>query len=419
MYGKIILGITIFLLLSSFSNGQITCKFVGSGDWSDPNNWFNGLVPSSPLSNSDSIIITSGSQASLNVNFLNRGVILIESGASLDLQSHISLTNEKLLINNGTFIKNGGDLVNELTVSGVGTFVGNYQFPPSSVIKPGNDTTGILTFDGNLTTSGSVYFDITGPGSINEGTPGDDYDVLVVSDTLSINCLVFINFRDSIPEVGEEYCIFDYQNRVGFFMFFNVLPEGIFVQLDYNTGCIIVLSQILPVEFLSFEVTKIGTTSHLKWITAAEINNMGFEIQRSASGIKWDNIGFVEAKGEGFIYHFVDKNPLIGSSFYRLKQIDHSGNFSHSYIIAVTHTNIDKDFVLFPNPATSEIRIIYDSNELDSWEIEIMDISGRLFKKIPLGNDKILSVEDLQPGKYFMKLNSNNQLVKVFRFLKI
>jgi hypothetical protein len=88
----------------------------------------------------------------------------------------------------------------------------------------------------------------------------------------------------------------------------------------------------LPVELSSFNAVQIGSTVLLKWRTETEINNFGFDLERTnepnGSVQHWNNIGFVSGSGNSNSpkdYSFTD-NPAIGSKYYyRLKQIDSDG----------------------------------------------------------------------------------------------
>ena len=76
---------------------------------------------------------------------------------------------------------------------------------------------------------------------------------------------------------------------------------------------------------------------HLKWTTATETNNRGFEIQRSNNG-EFATIGFVKGSGttsEVHSYSFVDKKVEVGKYSYRIKQTDLNGQFSYSNVIEV------------------------------------------------------------------------------------
>jgi len=119
------------------------------------------------------------------------------------------------------------------------------------------------------------------------------------------------------------------------------------------------ISSVVPVELSSFTANNVDGEIVLKWQTATETNNMGFEIERSEksneNGQKeWGRIGFVEGKGtttETQSYFFKDK-PEPGIYNYRLKQVDFGGSYSYS-----SEAEIDisgpKEFALmqnYPNP---------------------------------------------------------------------
>jgi hypothetical protein len=90
----------------------------------------------------------------------------------------------------------------------------------------------------------------------------------------------------------------------------------------------------LPIQLSSFQASSVNGSADVKltWTTASEINNYGFFIQRSAS----PSSGFADLPG-GFVagsgtslsarqYAWVDKNPPLGTNYYRLKQVDLDGS---------------------------------------------------------------------------------------------
>lgn len=101
----------------------------------------------------------------------------------------------------------------------------------------------------------------------------------------------------------------------------------------------------LPVEYLTFTGKLIDKSVELNWVTATEINNNGFELERSQNGIDFERIAWILGSGNSsFIkeYNFIDFEPYIGINYYRLKQIDYDGKFEYSKIISVRVSN--KDF---------------------------------------------------------------------------
>jgi hypothetical protein len=91
----------------------------------------------------------------------------------------------------------------------------------------------------------------------------------------------------------------------------------------------------LPVELTSFTANQNVSGVELRWATATEVSNFGFDIERANLGSQinqtiWDKIGFISGHGNSNSpnsYSFVDSKPLNGKSQYRLKQIDKNGAF--------------------------------------------------------------------------------------------
>jgi hypothetical protein len=138
----------------------------------------------------------------------------------------------------------------------------------------------------------------------------------------------------------------------------------------------------LPVELSSFSASVNLGTVILKWQTATEVNNQGFDIERSSSNNIFTKIGFVAGSGNSNSpknYSFTDQ-PTGGTTFgYRLKQIDNNGNFKYYDPITVNLSFLTKPELLqnSPNPFNPSTSIkFYIPNNSDV-SIKIFDILGR------------------------------------------
>ena len=123
-------------------------------------------------------------------------------------------------------------------------------------------------------------------------------------------------------------------------------------------------SYVVPVELTSFNATTIQNEVTLKWSTATETNNQGFQIERMTVGGAYEDVGFVAGFGtttEPKAYSFVDSKLESGSYTYRLKQVDFDGTFTYS-----NEVNVDVEIPLvysleqnYPNPFNPSTTIKY------------------------------------------------------------
>jgi len=130
----------------------------------------------------------------------------------------------------------------------------------------------------------------------------------------------------------------------------------------------------LPVELVYFNGNVDGNTIQLFWGTATEINNFGFNVQRSVDSLNWDVIGFVFGHGTSFSpkdYNFTDTTITESNTYYyQLQQIDNDGKYEYSEVLIFSITitsvelnvNIPTEFSLsqnYPNPFNPTTNISY------------------------------------------------------------
>ena len=142
-----------------------------------------------------------------------------------------------------------------------------------------------------------------------------------------------------------------------------------------------------PVTLLSFDAQAINDHVALKWATSEESNNYGFTIERSQDALMFYPLTFIVAdtgRSDVHLYKAIDPAPFPGRSYYRLRQEDIDGSFSHSSIVEVfISPSSNFGFYVFPNPVSGQsFTLVFTGAENgDVLHIEILDLRGSLLQR--------------------------------------
>jgi hypothetical protein len=179
------------------------------------------------------------------------------------------------------------------------------------------------------------------------------------------------------------------------------------------------VTDMVPVELASFSASVIRGRIMLEWTTASELNNSGFEIERSVDDNTFVTIGFVEGKGtttEPNFYSFADLSPFTENYtiYYRLKQVDFDGKFSYSKTISVEF-NMPENFALkqnYPNPFNPSTIVEYNIREAGLVSLKVYDVLGKevatlVNEEKAVGNHKVtFDAGNLPSGVYFYTIRT-------------
>ena len=204
-------------------------------------------------------------------------------------------------------------------------------------------------------------------------------------------------------------------NRTGLTLFGDYVIAG---NSSENT-----LTGTLPVEMKSFTSGVKDNSVNLNWSTTSEINNLGFDIERTDNiNTSWSKIGFVKGNGTSTHinnYNFSDTKLQTGKYHYRLKQVDFNGNFEYYNLQNEISISTPDKFNLsqnFPNPFNPATKIEFQISNQSDVNLTVFDISGRLVstlvnKNLQAGYYKIeFDGSKLSSGTYFYTLKADNNV---------
>lgn len=383
--------------------------------------------------NLDSLVITNTGRVDLYDGGLlnnNIGKKLINNGIIDAYDGHV--------FNHGDLINTGAILIDELFDNSIGSFINNGSFSSNNFpqilggnlsgngsyegtdyeingdLSPGNSP-GCNTIDGNLALNGSLNIEVNGTTACT----GHDR----VSSTMDVNLIGgTVNFSFGYtPTNGDVITFLEAATITNTFSTIIGLPAGWSLAYDEPTAGKVSISYSLslPVEITEFKGHITGDDVLLVWHTASEQENLGFEVQHSAGDGSWETLSFLPGQGSSTASHsysFLDEDPLPGSNYYRLRQIDFIGHFQVSKIINLRlEHGRQPHFALQPNPAKLTSTLYLDLPMVGEAELAICDPFGRTLRSYNIHLDGLpiqfdLALHDLSSGIYWVRLDTGNTI---------
>jgi hypothetical protein len=175
----------------------------------------------------------------------------------------------------------------------------------------------------------------------------------------------------------------------------------------------------LPIELIAFTAVAIDNKLvRLNWSTASELENKGFNIERSSDGHIWETIAFVPGNGTSLdvnTYSYDDLTPHRSLNYYRLKQMDFDEIFEYSVIRLVDISQTDQ-FIVYPNPTKGETLYLGFTYPTKG-KFFLYDLQGRLIYQVMLKNEQeqfeINLPKTIPTGLYLVAfVNENSRLLQ-------
>jgi hypothetical protein len=184
----------------------------------------------------------------------------------------------------------------------------------------------------------------------------------------------------------------------------------------------------LPIQLASFAALLSNDGVRLTWKTVSEVDNYGFEIQRSPDGVikEWVKVGFVSGNGTSSAAHayaFLDRIDNV-MNVYRLKQIDLDGTFHFSEPVGVgTVAGIEARQPMpgmvaleqnYPNPFNPATTIRYGLPLRSVVSLAVFNTLGQLVATLVQGEQDAgyhevkFEASHLASGVYFYRLQAGD-----------
>lgn len=458
MRKKIILCSALLLGAMYCTQAQTTLKQTGGVNLKVLNGTYLRVVgnlnsDASALANSGTVVVTGNMNASNGATYAGSGTYTLASTGAPQTLAASNL--QALTINNGDLVT----LANDVTVSGTLTlnngklFLGNHNLTVSNNITGYSPTSYIVTNgSGGVRTSmapsdvielpignssynpvllqsnsgvtevftvrvednlaSNVPSGVNRTWHINEATPGGNNMTITLGWATADEQIGFdrtqsgiVHFNGSIWEYPATYAA---ATAAGAGRWSQTLagqtgfsPFGV-----ANSGT-------FPVELTTFEGQPEVGRNLLWWLTASELNNAGFEVERSVDGTTFDAIGFVAGAGTTTSptrYEFADNQLLANTLYYRLRQTDIDGRAQYSATIAVQNER-EGHLALMPNPTSAFLFL--KGGQIADQEATVYTSTGQM-TKVWVRNNSI-DVQSLPAGCYVLKLAGQ---VQHLRFIK-
>ncbi|MEO7174851.1 MAG: T9SS type A sorting domain-containing protein [Saprospiraceae bacterium] len=182
-----------------------------------------------------------------------------------------------------------------------------------------------------------------------------------------------------------------------------------------------IAAESLPLNWLTFTGNKLaGGDLLLEWTTANEVDVHHFEIENSADGNIFNQIGKVPAKNQSYNGYSYTVKPGLGTAFgpyYRLKEVDNNGTVNYSQTLAMKG-NTGVLISVYPNPVSTSL-YVRQLPDVNSSAFTILNVSGQVIQhgqiEISREREGSIDIQQLTPGTYFLQIEGSEAPVQFIK----
>jgi hypothetical protein len=169
---------------------------------------------------------------------------------------------------------------------------------------------------------------------------------------------------------------------------------------------------VLPVTYTSVKAQQQNKVVAVEWKVENQLNIKQYEVERSADGRNFATVSLIPASvNKTDAYKWLDQDPLKGSNFYRIRNIDLDGTAQYSQVVEVKIGKSTSGFSIYPNPVqNSTIGLQANIPAGGNYQLRLINMAGQVIftKEISLSagsNMKAVKVDtQLAPGIYKLEI---------------
>jgi hypothetical protein len=416
------------------------------------------VINNSTFTNDGSVEVTIEDGAGTNNNGIavgtdaDDGIFINNSNNSLTAHGGVSTVGRAIyvyekgtLTNNGTITVDGGNdgariyskgtMTNKkgatinLTDGRINNNTGS-TFTNNGLLKSTRTGSGIYNPGGAATNNAFFWWD-SGANtsfSVGAGTNTDNGIALDANKSASLSTNDDGDGNDCTADIAEVDYLWndgnnDYQaSSTGQVTFSSTSSSIDLTTSEYGTEVSITVNDVcetLPLNLTDFRGVFKENFILLNWSLVSR-HSTEIVVEHSVDGNRFTELSNAFVSNDYYYsgtYEFIDKNPVPGMNYYRLKIIDEDGLKTYSWIISIkTEFNKDKNLlVIYPTfIKTGEQLNCYFNGEIpnESNILEIYNSNGKkiVSKVLYQNNSAIIFSENLNKGIYYLKYVNKDRL---------
>lgn len=189
-----------------------------------------------------------------------------------------------------------------------------------------------------------------------------------------------------------------------------------------------VSSGTLPIQLVDFTAKNIQGKTMLNWDVTENSTVNYFEIEKSSDGNYFTKAGTVLANegiasSAGIAYTYTDNTPFTGSSYYRLKMIDLSGEVTYSKQVQVRNVTASRGISVYPTITQGNISV-FSGEKLTKATFVLVDMTGRKIYSKYIGDVNAgfvipvsIPASIITKGMYLLQIINNNSIVETKKII--